>query len=135
MSATLSAPNATGASANPAARLCTPLPTHRLPLGVKRLNRIVPPTSETSAASENRTPVRAAREAVLYHERDARDAEHEPGDLAPGHPLAEQCRREHGGQHRVRADDERGKTGRNAVQADIAEAEIGGLIGDAEQRE
>jgi hypothetical protein len=79
--------------------------------------------------------VGADRHAALHHEGNAGDAEREAERLAPRHALAQERRRHDGDEHRVGADHHRGKPGRDALQADIAQAQIRRLIRDAERGE
>ena len=76
----------------------------------------------------------AAGKTALDHEDHPADAEHKTRGLAPGHPLAEERRRQHGGEHRIGADDQRRQARGDAAQADIAETEIDRLVGDTEGR-
>ena len=68
-------------------------------------------------------------------EADAGDAEQQAHHLAPGQRLAEKHRGEHGGEHRIGADDQAAKAGGYGLQAGIAEAEIERVVGDAEHGE
>jgi len=79
--------------------------------------------------------VEPAVNAALDHDGNAADAEQQAGRLAPGHLLAEKRHGHDGGQHRVGADHQRRQAGRDALQADVAEPEIGGLVGDPEHAE
>ena len=79
--------------------------------------------------------VDAAGDPAFDHEGNAADAEQKACRLAPCHPLVEEQRGHHGRQHRIGADDERRQAGRDAADADIAEAEIGRLVGDPEHGE
>src|ERR1700757_3139538 len=54
---------------------------------------------------------------------DADDAEQKPQHLAPGQGFAEEQRRESRGEDRIGRDDQAAETGRNRLQAGVAEAE------------
>ena len=72
---------------------------------------------------------------MRHDESDAAEAEEQAGGLAPGHPLAEQEHGQDGDEDGIRTRNERGETGGYLLQADIAQAEIECLIGDADDRE
>ena len=76
--------------------------------------------------------VQTTRQPALHDEGHAADAENKSRGLLPGHPLVEEHRGKHRGQHRIGADHQRRQAGRNALQADVTDAEIGRLVGDAE---
>ena len=78
--------------------------------------------------------VGADRHAMPDDEADTENAEQEPGNLAPGELLSEQERGQHGGEHRIGADDQAAEAGRYGLQAGIAEAQIKRVVGDAENR-
>ena len=79
--------------------------------------------------------VDAARHPAFDHEGHTANAQQQAYRLAPCHPLVEECHRQHGSQHRIGADDERGQSGRGAAHAEIAEPQKDGLIGDAKECE
>ena len=85
----------------------------------------------------NATPMgcRSAGDPTLDDEGDATDPEQKACRFSPCHPLVQEDRGEHGRQHRIGADDQRGQTGRDAAHAHIVEPEVERIIGDAEQRE
>jgi hypothetical protein len=78
--------------------------------------------------------VDATRHPAFDHEGDTAEPEQQPHRLAPCHALVKECHRQHGRQHWIGADDERSQSGRCAADADIAEPQVDGLVGNAEER-
>ena len=89
------------------------------PSGASFLNRMVPPTSETSAASVNAMPTGCSTppaSRLSTTKATPPMPSSRPAALRQVIALVEEHRRQHGGQHRVGADDERREAGRDAAR-------------------
>ena len=115
-----------------------PLPIHRLPFGASTLNRMVPATIEASDASVNTMPCRLSVPTDMRCQTmklTPAMPSSSPTTLRQVSASPRNSRREHGGEHRIGADDQAAEAGRDRLQPGIAEPEIERVVGDAEDGE